>query len=211
PTKRPFYKKWWFWLIAALLVIAVVVAVVIAALRTFGNAITSVTTVTSTVQATPRPTTSSPKPSTTTPQSSTTTTTTPPPATGGSGQPGRDGDLQFTVTGVDCTKNSVGTAPLTMKADGVFCLVSLTVNNSGTKDTDLNPFFQEATDSKGDVHFPDLAALVFMDDADSFTDPVPAGGTAKGILPFDVPAGSTLTSIELHESFNSPGTKIAIP
>lgn len=36
-------------------------------------------------------------------------------------------------------------------------------------------------------------------------------GTAKGILPFDVPAGSTLTSIELHESFNSPGTKIAIP
>ena len=215
PTpKRPFYKKWWFWLLAVLLVVVIVIGFAIAALRSLGNAITSATTITSTVQASPKSTPATSKSPATTPSKSsttTTTTTTPPPATGGTGQVGRDGDLQFTVTGVDCSKTSVGTPPLTKKATGVFCLVSITIANSGTTDADLNPFFQEATDSAGKTHFPDLAALVFMDDTDSFTDPIPAGGTATGVLPFDVQTGSTLTSIELHEAFNSAGAKISLP
>ncbi len=105
----------------------------------------------------------------------------------------------------------MGTAPLTKKANGVYCLVSITIASAGNTDADFNPFFQEATDSAGKTYLPDFPAIVLMQDASGLGDPVPAGGSISAVLPYDVPTGTTLASIELHESFSSAGVKLVIP
>ena len=213
PPRRPFYKRWWFWLTLVLVLLAVLAVVVIGALRSIGNAISSVTLPTSGPVATRTLPGGANTPATT---PKTTPTKTPAPSTpaGGaapSGTSGQDGSLRFTVTGLDCTKTSVGKAPLTKKAGGVYCLVSLTIANGGAKDADFNPFFQEATDSAGKTYGPDLAAIVLTEDASSLADSIPPGGSVSGVLPYDVPTGTTLRSLELHESFTSPGVTVSLP
>ena len=213
PPRRPFYKRWWFWLTLVLVLLAVLTAVVIGALRSIGNAISSVTSPSSGPVATRVLPGGGNAPVTTPKTTPAKTPATPPPAGGGatSGTSGQDGTLRFAVTGLDCTKSSVGTAPLTKKAGGVYCMVSLTITNAGTANADFNPFFQEATDSAGKTHGPDLAAIVLMEEASSLADSIPPGGSNSGVLPFDVPTGTVLRSIELHESFSSAGVTITLP
>ncbi len=213
PPRRPFYKRWWFWLTLVLVVLVLLAVVVIGALRSIGNAISSVTLPTSGPVATRTLPGGANTPATT---PKTTPTKTPAPSTpaGGaapSGTSGQDGTLRFAVTGLDCTKNSVGTVPLTKKAGGVYCMVSMTITNAGTANADFNPFFQEATDSAGKTHVPDLAAIVLLEEASSLADSIPPGGSNSGVLPYDVPTGTTLRSIELHESFSSAGVTITLP
>lgn len=206
---RPFYKAWWFWLIVVFVMIGLVVVLALSLLRSVGNSITagipSIPVSTPKTPVTPKAPAPAPTPGT---QPSAT-----PPSAGStaSGKTARDGDLQFTVNGVDCSKQTVGSAPLTKTAKGTFCLVSVTIVNSGSASADLNPFFQKAFDSSGKSYFPDIPAMIFMTETDSFADPIPAGASASGALPFDVPLGTTLTSVELHEEFGTAGAKIALP
>jgi len=49
----------------------------------------------------------------------------------GLNQPARDGKFEFTVSKVDCGATRVGSDLLDEKAQGVFCLVDVTVKNIG--------------------------------------------------------------------------------
>ncbi|MEU4422984.1 DUF4352 domain-containing protein [Actinoplanes sp. NPDC024001] len=127
------------------------------------------------------------------------------------GKPARDGKFEFTVTKLDCSKSSVGKSVLAQKAQGTYCIVSLTVKNIGEEAQTFDGTSQKAYDAAGTQYSNDSAAeLALAGDASTFLEQINPGNQVKGQLVYDVPKGTELTAIELHDSFLSGGVKIPL-
>jgi hypothetical protein len=125
--------------------------------------------------------------------------------------PARDGKFEFTVTKLECGKTSVGDSILAEKAQGQFCIVSLTVKNIGKEAQTFDGSSQKAYDAKNTQYSNDTAAeLAINNNSQTFLEQINPGNSVKGQLVFDVPKGTKLTSIELHDSFLSGGVKIPL-
>lgn len=132
-------------------------------------------------------------------------------ASAGIGTPVRDGKFEFTVTSVDCSQTELGTAPVSTTAQGVFCLVSLSVSNVGNEAQLFDASSQVAFDAQGREFSADSGASIYLGDAsNSFLEQLNPGSAVEGQLVYDVPAGTQLTEIELHDSPFSGGTKVAL-
>lgn len=131
--------------------------------------------------------------------------------TAGLNQPARDGKFEFTVTSVDCSKTTLGEDPITTKAQGVFCLVSLNVKNIGDEAQTLAAPAQYAYDAQGKKYSTDTAAEIYLgDNASTIFNQLNPGSSVSGQLVYDVPAGTQLTKIELHDSMFSGGVDVAL-
>lgn len=121
----------------------------------------------------------------------------------------RDGKFEFTVTSMDCSKNTLGTAPITTQATGVFCLVSVSVANIGDEAQTLDATSQVAHDAQGREYSTDIEAAFYLDNGgDALFNQLNPGASVDGVLVFDVPAGTQLTSLELHDSMLSGGVTV---
>ncbi|MCU1614694.1 MAG: hypothetical protein JWO98_2234 [Frankiales bacterium] len=127
----------------------------------------------------------------------------------GLNQPARDGKFEFTVTGVDCSKNTIGNDPVSTKANGVFCIASLTVKNIGDQAQTLDATSQVgydaqkrkySTDTKSEFYLPNQGGALFNQ--------LNPGSSVTGQIVFDVPAGTKLTKLELHDSMLSGGVDV---
>jgi hypothetical protein len=126
-------------------------------------------------------------------------------------QPARDGKFEFTVTKLDCGKPSVGESVLAKKAQGEYCIISVTVKNIGTEAQSFDGSSQKAYDATGTQFSNDTAAeLALSGDANTFLEQINPGNQVKGELVYDVPKGTKITAIELHDSFLSAGVKIPV-
>ncbi|MCO8271798.1 DUF4352 domain-containing protein [Actinoplanes sp. TRM 88003] len=129
----------------------------------------------------------------------------------GLNQPAKDGDFQFTVTGVKCGVAKVGSAYLNEKAQGQFCLVSVQIKNIGKEAQTMVDSVQKAFDAKGTEYSVDSGAAIYAnEDQQVFFEEINPGNTAKGKLVFDIPKGTKLTTLELHDSLFSGGVKVAL-
>ena len=132
------------------------------------------------------------------------------PAVAAIGTPVRDGKFEFTVGGITCGLSEVGTAPLTKAAQGQFCLVDVTVKNIGDQ---AQPFFgsnQYAYNAAAQKYTADTEAAIYLPEANSLFVPINPGNQLTGKVIFDIPAGATLTKIELHDSAFSGGVTVAL-
>ena len=121
----------------------------------------------------------------------------------------RDGKFEFTATGVDCSKTSLGTAGITTKANGVFCLVTVHVTNIGDEAQTLDSTSQVAYDAQGKKYSSDTQASIYLDNAGSaLFNQLNPGTSVDGTLIYDVPAGTKLTKLELHDSAFSGGVTV---
>ncbi|MBM2621061.1 DUF4352 domain-containing protein [Actinoplanes sp. LDG1-06] len=133
------------------------------------------------------------------------------PKTPGIGVPAKDGDFQFTVTGVKCGVAKVGNQYFGEKAQGQFCLVSVQVKNIGKEAQTLIDSVQKAFDAQGTEYSVDSGAAIYANgDQQVFFEDVNPGNTVRGKLVFDVPKGTKLTTVELHDSLFSGGVKVAL-
>ncbi|MEV4344996.1 DUF4352 domain-containing protein [Actinoplanes sp. NPDC049596] len=129
----------------------------------------------------------------------------------GLNQPAKDGDFQFTVTGVKCGVAKVGNQYLNEKAQGQFCLVSLQIKNIGKEAQTMVDSVQKAYDAKGTEFSVDSGAAIYAnEDQQVFFEEINPGNTVKGKLVFDIPQGTKLTRLELHDSLFSGGVKVAL-
>jgi hypothetical protein len=128
----------------------------------------------------------------------------------GLNQPVKDGKFQFTVTGEDCTKSTLGNPPLTKKAQGTFCVVSVTVQNIGNQAQLLDASSQYAYDSAGHKFSADSSAAMYMGDTNTFLNQINPGNTVQGQIAYDVPTGTKLTKLELHDSPFSGGADVSL-
>lgn len=127
------------------------------------------------------------------------------------GASGTEGSFTLTVTGTRCGVREVGPADLTQRAAGEFCLVDVAVKNSGREPELLDGGAQRAVDGQGRAYSIADQAAVFLNDQDpSLLDEIPPGATVLGVLPFDVPAGTTLDAVMVHATMDSPGVRVSL-
>jgi len=126
------------------------------------------------------------------------------------GQAVRDGKFEFTVTSIDCGKNSVGTNQyLTKQAQGQFCLLNLTVKNIGSESQTFSDSGQVLFDSNGNKYSSDSGASLYANPSGStFLNQINPGNSVTGAVVFDIPKGVTPTQAELHDSAFSGGVKV---
>jgi hypothetical protein len=122
----------------------------------------------------------------------------------------RDGKFEFTVSGVDCSKNTIGEAALSKTAQGTFCIVSLTVKNIGNEAQLLDASSQKALDAAGKEYSADSSAAMYLGDSNTFLNQLNPGSTVNGQMVYDVPVGTQLTKLELHDSPFSGGVTVTI-
>jgi hypothetical protein len=121
----------------------------------------------------------------------------------------RDGKFRFTVTKVNCGRTLIGSADFGAKAQGEFCLVSLTVKNIGDKPQTLLGDNQKLFIGKRE-YSADTEAGIYLDESKSFIEEINPGNTLKGVVVFDVPKGAKPDKIELHDSAFSGGVDVRL-
>jgi len=127
------------------------------------------------------------------------------------GEATTDGKFQFTVTGMKCGVASVGPDGFGQKAQGQFCLVDTQIKNVGKSAEVFDDSSQKAYNAKGTEFSVDSAAAIFANgDSSTFLEQINPGNTVKGKLVFDVPEGTKLTSVVLHESMFTAGVKVPL-
>ncbi|MFG2005385.1 DUF4352 domain-containing protein [Spirillospora sp. NPDC048911] len=127
------------------------------------------------------------------------------------GQEARDGKFAFTITKVRPGVRKVGSGILAQKPQGEFVLVAVTVRNIGDEAQMFIDTEQKAADSGGKEFTPSTeAAVVLNQKTGAFLSDINPGNSVKGLLAFDVPTGTRLASLELHDSAFSDGVKVTL-
>jgi hypothetical protein len=161
----------------------------------------------------PSPSASSP-PATPSPTPSPTPTATPSPTAPpvpGLGDPVRDGTFEFVVLDMACGIEEVSAGPFTRQARGQFCIIEVSVENIG----DVPWFFSdiaqyvEAVDGTRE-NATTRAGLLANEGFDVFANAIDPGDVVTGKLVFDIPAETTLSTIELHDSVFSGGAIVTV-
>ncbi|GIE98447.1 DUF4352 domain-containing protein [Paractinoplanes rishiriensis] len=126
-------------------------------------------------------------------------------------KPATDGKFQFTVTDLKCGVAQVGSKDFGEQAQGEFCLVGVAIKNVGTSAEAFSDVSQKAYDEKNTEYSVDSGAAAGANNgANMFLETINPGNTVKGKLVFDVPPGTKLTSIVLHESMFTAGVRVSL-
>lgn len=116
-----------------------------------------------------------------------------------------------TSQGVECGKASVGTNEyLTQKAQGQFCLLSLTVKNIGDEKQSLFSSNQKLFNAAGQEYSADDTATMYAssDTTSTWFNDINPGNSVSGVIVFDLPKDQTPVSALLHDSAFSSGVKV---
>jgi hypothetical protein len=129
----------------------------------------------------------------------------------GLGDPVRDGKFEFVVTRVDCSRSTVVFEHLKRTAAGTFCLVSLSIRNIADRPTFFLGRVQKVSDAAGTEFSNDeLAGLLANREKQTFLRKIGPGSQVSGKIVFDVPKGTALTQMDLHDSYLSGGVRVAL-
>jgi hypothetical protein len=124
------------------------------------------------------------------------------------GEAVRDGQFEFTVTRVDCSRATIALERLERTANGKLCVIGLTVRNIGDDPKYFVGRAQTAYDTAGAAYDSDeLAGLYANRGVDAFLQKVGPGEKVSGKLVFDLPKKADPAGIELHDSPLSGGVK----
>ncbi|MDQ1538116.1 MAG: hypothetical protein QOE58_2509 [Actinomycetota bacterium] len=135
------------------------------------------------------------------------------PATGTLGQSVRDGRFSFVVTSIQRPgKTLVSRSGTKQTAEGAFVVVRVNVTNIGYEPGALTATDQFLVSSKGQ-RFATSSAISSLTGSELvFKEKLNPGSTVSGApLLFDVPAGTSIASIEFHDSLSSTGVKVKLP
>ena len=144
----------------------------------------------------------------------------PPPA--GMGQEVRDGHMAFVVRSVERVPSIHRTSGLgpddVYQSKGEYIVVHMTISNTDAPDLHYNPVTDPPQTVKyqagdqtlevgGQTITPDTSAAYAVGNSIVLVD---AGQSAEVILPFDVPVGTPMGVLEVHDSAFSGGARIAL-
>lgn len=127
----------------------------------------------------------------------------------GIGQPVSDGKFEFTVTGVENPGKTIGEV-FPQEAQGTWVIVRVDVTNTGNEAGMLDASSQKAFDGQGREFTAE--SVPSLEDWDKvFLNAINPGNGIKGApIVFDVPDGTTLDRIELHDSLFSGGAEVSL-
>jgi len=196
PQKTPIWKKTWFRIVAALFVITAIASAV--------NGGDKNDTASSDAPEAPAVVDSA------TPAEEVVEEVAPEPTMPGLNQPAADGDFSFVVSGVDCSATEIGNQYVGTKAQGQFCVVSVAVTNIGDSAGSFFGDNSKLLNAEGQEYSADTEAALYLEESSSLFEEINPGNTLNSKVVFDVPAGTTPTAIELHDSAFSGGVTVAL-
>jgi hypothetical protein len=132
------------------------------------------------------------------------------PEMAGVGDTVTDGDFEFTVGGFEQGVAEIGSEFLNEKAQGEFVIIDLTVKNTGSEAAYFSDSDQKLFDTDGNEYSANSAAGIYLEDNDVWLTEINPGNQVEGKIVFDVPAGTSLASLELHDSFLSGGVAVSL-
>lgn len=124
---------------------------------------------------------------------------------------GQDGAFEFTANHMSCDHTSLGVERLVEEAKGRFCVVELTVRNTGESPRAVPLSAQKAFDADGDAYDALDTFTVRTLSPDEWHRPINPGEQVTGVLVYDVPPDTELVRLQLHDSDFSGGVDVAIP
>jgi hypothetical protein len=132
--------------------------------------------------------------------------------TGTLGQSVRDGRFAFTVTSPARYSNTITSRMgTTEKAQGVFVIVRADVTNIGYEPRTLTATDQFLISDKGQRFATSPAVSALAGAETIFLEKINPGHTVNDApMMFDVPRGTMISSIELHDSVSSSGVKVKL-
>ena len=123
----------------------------------------------------------------------------------------RDGILEFTVTGVSCGNDSLGTGPVARQAQGQLCTVALRVRNFGGDTRKVNVGSQKLHDRAGRRFSADTGAWVYLPaSVPFFQQDINPGNEVNATLVYDIAEDAVPAKLEVHDSPLSGGTTIKL-
>ncbi|GCE77652.1 DUF4352 domain-containing protein [Cellulomonas biazotea] len=132
------------------------------------------------------------------------------PALAPLGTPVRDGKFEFVVHGTECGVTTVGDEFLNQTAQGEYCLVRMSVTNIGDESQYFFGDNQEARNDAGQEFSSDSTAAIYLENSDSWMSEINPGNAVEAVVVFDVPPGTALASIDLHDSAFSGGVEASL-
>jgi hypothetical protein len=193
PEKKPIWKKTWFRVVAALFVIAVIGSAMSGGDKADTTAASGSSDAPAAVDgAAPAEEVAAE------------------PAMPGLNQPAADGDFSFVVSGVDCSLTEIGTQYFGTKAQGQFCVVNVAVTNIGDTPGAFFGDNSKLLNAEGQQFSADTEAAIYLEESASLFEEINPGNTLNSKIVFDVPAGTTPSTIELHDSAFSGGVTVAL-
>jgi hypothetical protein len=117
----------------------------------------------------------------------------------------RDGKFEFIVSKVAYAQTIPNVRP-----QGQFVVVTLSVRNIGKEARTWADGSQYAYDAGGRKFSADSGAGLYVaaNSGSTWIDSINPGNAVTGKIVFDIPAGATLTRLELHDSMLSGGVKV---
>ncbi|WP_347057370.1 DUF4352 domain-containing protein [Blastococcus sp. HT6-30] len=126
----------------------------------------------------------------------------------GIGEAAADGKFNFVVNGVDCSATEIGSEYMNTTAQGQFCIVDVTITNIGNEAQSFFGDNAKLFNAEGQQFSADSEAAIYLEDSSSLYEEINPGNTLNSKVVFDVPAGTTPTAIELHDSAFSGGVTV---
>lgn len=122
----------------------------------------------------------------------------------------RDGKFEFVLHGTECGITTVGGEYANQTAQGEYCLVRMSVTNIGDEAQYFFGDNQKARNDAGQEFSSDSSAAIYLENSDSWMSEINPGNTVEATVVFDVPAGTVLSTIDLHDSAFSGGVEAAL-
>ncbi|ONH52054.1 serine/threonine protein kinase [Frankia sp. CcI49] len=121
----------------------------------------------------------------------------------------QDGPLSFAVDGVECGVEQLGLGFLARHPAGQFCLVAITIRNTGTSPRALDSSYQYVYDSTGARRTADYLSRYYLP-GETIWNTAEPGASIHGRMVFDLPPDATPRRLELHDSPASGGGSIPL-
>lgn len=121
------------------------------------------------------------------------------------GQKAKDGDFTFTVLKVRRGVKHIGDSFMGEKAKGEFVLVKVKVANHGDQEGTMFDTNQKLIDSKGREY-----EATSNWSSDTTWEDINPGLSITGEIAFDVPKGTKIKAVELHDSAFSGGVTVKL-
>ena len=128
----------------------------------------------------------------------------------GYNQPVRDGKFEFVVKSLKCGAPKVGGQYLEAKAQGQFCLATISVKNIGTEAQTFDASSQEAKNGEITYKADSMASIYANKDPNTFLNQINPGNSVTAVVVFDIPKTGKIESLLLHDSPFSDGVAVKV-
>jgi len=124
---------------------------------------------------------------------------------------GRDGMFEFTVESMECGIPEIGDQYWSETAQGEFCVATIRVTNVGDEPRMLVADSQKAYDAEGRQFDADDSVAGIIENQEAWYNDLNPGNSVVTEIAFDVPEGTQLTQLKLHDDFFSGGVIVKVP